>query len=354
MSEVTRPETQRPEGASSDRAAPLDPLPNQDAAQFAQLFDVSPYPAVVTRLRDHTIMAINQFTSEMFGVSQTEVIGQSVLLYYVDSAGRERLANAVRRYGRADRHRLHVKRQNGETLWVLASARPVTFAGESAALTVFTDITDQLAAEAALRASEQRMVTQSKVLTELTGRDAEGHGDFDVELRSILRAVADTLTVERVSMWRIDGDRRAIRCVSMFVRTAKHFESGPVLLREAAPDYFAALERDRVIASENVLADPRTRELTETYLVPNGIGAMLDIPLRKDAAMTGVLCCEHVGGPREWMIDEQNFAVSSANLIVIAEIDAERRDAVTRLAASELRARHVDDGRSAATTAPDA
>jgi two-component system NtrC family sensor kinase len=91
-----------------------------------------------------------------------------------------------------------------------------------------------------------------------------------------------------------------------------------------------------VIASENALADPRTREFKDSYLVPDGIGAMLDVPLRQDDAMTGVLCCEHIGGPREWMIDEQNFAVSSANLIVIAEIDAARRDAVARLAASDI------------------
>jgi PAS domain S-box-containing protein len=337
MSELTPPETPTPDSVPSGAGAASNTPRAQDEAQFAQLFDVSPYPAVVTRLRDHTILAINQFTSEMFGVSQAEVIGQSVLAYYVDSAARERLANAVRRYGRADRHRLHVRRQNGEKFWLLASARAVTFAGEPAVLTVFNDITDQLAAEAALRASEQRLVTQSKVLTELTGRDAERRGDFDEELRGILRAVADTLVVERVSMWRVHDQRRAIRCVCMFLRTAKRFESGTVLRREDAPDYFAALERDRVIASENVLADPRTRELKDAYLAPTGIGAMLDIPLRQDDTMQGVLCCEHVGGSREWMMDEQNFALSSANLVVIAEIDAERRDAVARLAASGLR-----------------
>ena len=39
----------------------------------------------------------------------------------------------------------------------------------------------------------------------------------------------------------------------------------------------------------------RTREFRDTYLVPHGIGAMLDIPLRQDNATVGVLCVEHVG-----------------------------------------------------------
>ena len=69
----------------------------------------------------------------------------------------------------------------------------------------------------------------------------------------------------------------------------------------------------------------RTREFKESYLVPNGIGAMLDIPLRRDDEMYGVLCSEHVGGRREWMIDEQNFAMAAANLIVMALTDDELR-----------------------------
>ena len=155
-------------------------------------------------------------------------------------------------------------------------------------------------------------------------------------------------------MWRITADRRAIHCVSMYVRATDTFESGAVLSREAAPDYFDALERDRVIAAENVLIDPRTREFKEAYLVPNGIGAMLDIPLRQDDAMTGVLCSEHVGGPREWLIDEQNFARSSANLIAVAAADEDLRDAAVALARSRSLTQHLLDTAPGAFVAVDA
>src|SRR5262245_54830596 len=308
---------------------------SKDDPGFARLFDVSPYPAVVTKLSDHTILAINQHTSEIFGVAQDAARGQSVLPYYVDPKARERLAEAVRRHGRVDAQRLHVKRASGDPFWVQASARLVKFDNETAVLTVFNDITEQLAAEDALKASEQRLETQSRVLTELTGRHTDRRGSFDDELRDILRAVAHTLEVDRVSMWRIDETRRAIHCVALFHRRMNQFESGAVLPRDAAPDYFDALERDRVIAAENVLTDRRTCEFHDSYLAPNGIGAMLDIPLRQDDSMTGVLCCEHVGGSREWMVDEQNFAASSANLIAVAAIDAELRDAALVLAETE-------------------
>ena len=45
------------------------------ASPFEQLFDISPFPAVVSRLRDQAVIAINQRTSEMFGIPQAEAVG---------------------------------------------------------------------------------------------------------------------------------------------------------------------------------------------------------------------------------------------------------------------------------------
>ena len=316
-------------------ASPVDPErdPNQAAATppaaadagYAQLFDLGPLPAVVTRMADHTIVAVNRAAADLVGVQQRRAIGLSVRLFYADPSARERLVEAIRREGRADNVRLQIGRPLGDRSWVLANSRLLEFGGEPAILTVFHDITDQITAEQALRTSEQRLAIQSRVLTELTGRHADRRGSFDDELREILRATAETLQVARASMWRIDEGRDAITCVCMFHRAEDRFDMGGVLPRETAPDYFTAIERDRVIASEDVLTDPRTREFKESYLVPNGIGAMLDIPLRQNDEMYGVLCSEHVGGRREWMIDEQNFSMAAANLIVMALTDDELR-----------------------------
>ena len=70
---------------------------------------------------------------------------------------------------------------------------------------------------------------------------------------------------------------------------------------------------------------------------------MLDVPLRHDNATVGVLCAEHIGGARAWTVDEQNFAISAANLIVVAIAEEERRSALDRLAESEARARLIVD-----------
>src|SRR4030095_12833501 len=60
-------------------------------------------------------------------------------------------------------------------------------------------------------------------------------------------------------------------------------------------------------------------------------------------ATIGVLCLEHIGAERVWTADEQNFALSLANLIVVAVSDADRREAVERLAQSEARSSLIVD-----------
>lgn len=315
-----------------------------DDGLFFPLFDASPFPAVVTRLRDHLVLAINQRTSDVFGIPQDEAAGRHAPDYYVRPEERRRLAEQVAREGRADHLRFELRRPTGETFWASASSRRVTFGGEPAILTVFSDITDQVIAERILKASEARLVAQSSALTELTARQTDSSGCcFEDRLRGILAASARTLQVERLSLWLMDEDRQAIRCLGLHRHASQSHESGAVIRREDAPSYFEALERDRVIAADDAHADPRTRGFGQAYLGPNRIGAMLDVPLRQDDRMVGVLCAEHVGSPRAWTVDEQNFAVSTANLIATALADQERREALARLADSEARARLIVD-----------
>jgi PAS domain S-box-containing protein len=317
---------------------------NADAdGPLARLFDVSPFPAVVSRLRDHVVLAVNQRTSEVVGISQHEAVGVPVTDYYVDPAERHELAQRLRSGGRADGYRTRIKRASGEPLWVVASSRLVTWHDEPAVLTVFHDISDQVAAEASLKASERRLVEQSDALTDLTARYTKPEERLEDRLRSILEISARALHVERLGLWRFDDERASIICSGLFRTTADEYDCGTVLRREAAPRYFDALERERVIAAADALTDPRTSEFRDTYLVPNGIGAMLDVPLRHDNATVGVLCAEHCGGLRAWTVDEQNFAISVANLVVVAIAEEERRSALASLAESEARARLIVD-----------
>jgi PAS domain S-box-containing protein len=143
-------------------------------------------------------------------------------------------------------------------------------------------------------------------------------------------------------MWGFVMERTAIQCLDLYEQQRGH-STGQVLLRSDYRTYFEALEKERLIAAGDAHRDPRTAQFSEPYLKRFGIGAMLDVPMRQNDVAIGVLCLEHVGDARNWTADEQNFALSLANLIVVALSDAEKKEAVEKLAESEARARLIVD-----------
>src|SRR5688572_15934879 len=97
------------------------------SSPFEQLFDISPFPAVISRLSDNSVIAINKRNSEMFGISHADAVGLKTTDYYADIAHRERLREPLEKTGRADEVLLHLKKPNGETFWAKACARLITW-----------------------------------------------------------------------------------------------------------------------------------------------------------------------------------------------------------------------------------
>jgi hypothetical protein len=143
-------------------------------------------------------------------------------------------------------------------------------------------------------------------------------GDVGETVRRVNEAAAATIAVERVSVWLLDDERTKITCVDLFERTpARHSAGAELLEREYAP-YFAAMRSERTIAAHDAHNDPRTACFSKSYLAPNGINSMLDVPIWFRDTMAGVVCHEHVGPVRTWNADEETFAYLMANFVALA------------------------------------
>jgi hypothetical protein len=118
---------------------------------------------------------------------------------------------------------------------VLASFRIVTWRDEPAVFTIFYDISEQLAAEAALDASERRLVAQSDALTSLTARYTNPGEPFGERLLSILEIAARALQVERLSMWRFEDQGSSIHCVGLYRRAGEQSNRGPRFIVSRLP-----------------------------------------------------------------------------------------------------------------------
>ncbi|MDC4204251.1 MAG: MEDS domain-containing protein [Candidatus Manganitrophus sp.] len=204
------------------------------------------------------------------------------------------------------------------------------------------DITERKRMEETLRESENRLRRQNRVLASLARNQVET-ADIKTSLQEITEASAQTLEVERVSIWLYNEDRSQIHSLDLYERSLYRHSAGSELRAEMYPSYFEALELERIIPAHDAHTDPRTREFSESYLTPFGITSMLDAPIWLNGKMVGVVCHEHVGPPRRWTAEEQNFAASIADITALAIETAERRRAEEALNASQSRYKGLVD-----------
>jgi len=192
---------------------------------------------------------------------------------------------------------------------------------------VWRDITERKRAEASLKASERRLQIQSSALLELATNPKLTSGNFTAAVQEMTEVAARTLEVERVSIWLYNPEKTGITCLDLYETKQNKHSSGMELLVVDYPEYFQALQTERILAVHNVQTDDRTKELLASYLLPLGIISMLDTPIRLGGKMIGVICHEHTVTPRYWTLDEENFAASLADFVALAMEGAERRRA---------------------------
>lgn len=189
--------------------------------------------------------------------------------------------------------------------------------------------------------STRALHDHDRVLVELWRSEALARGDFAATIGALTEAAARALRVERVGIWLYDNTRALLRCADVYEVSRDTHSQGTELTASDYPGYFTALEEERVIDAHDARRDPRTHQLTTSYLVPLRIVSMLDAPISVGGRMVGVICHEHVGRRRQWSDSEQRFARSLADLVALASEAAERVRATQALKQSEARFRSM-------------
>lgn len=139
----------------------------------------------------------------------------------------------------------------------------------------------------------------------------------------ILASAAQGLKVNRVSIWKFEDD--LLICNLLYNHDKQDFLPQFDLNKQQFPNYFEALQKGIVIAIEKAQYDPITKDLLDFYLQPLNIISMMDIPIREEGVLKGVLCCEMVGQGRAWSEKDISFARSIADILSLFTEEFKRR-----------------------------
>lgn len=160
-----------------------------------------------------------------------------------------------------------------------------------------------------------RLQLQHQALVRLATTESKAH-NLHSSIREILETAAHTLDIDRASLWVFEDNCSRMRCLDFYEKHSNAHSSGFELTAANAPSYFKALQTSRVITLHDLAQSQFSQELA--YLLERGVTSSIDSPVRLQGTLAAVVCLRHVGEPRRWSTDEQNFAASIADMAAIA------------------------------------
>jgi PAS domain S-box-containing protein len=277
------------------------------------------YPVYVLD-RDHRFTLVNDSICRFIGSAREQILGKTPRDFFnkEDSAFHWEMTESVFMTHVSREDEVTITRPDGlKCILISTSSIYTDTTGREFMVGVIQDITERK------RAEELVLKTQLALL-QIAKRPV---ADYDDYLSEIIEIVAKTLDIGRVGIWWFSTDQSEIICADLYDRKSGLHSSGDRLQRSDFPRYFRALEENRTLAAEDARTDERTAEFTASYLVPNGITSMMDIPIRRNGVIIGIICHEDRGTQKKWDLIEQDFSASVSEYIISALESQERKKA---------------------------
>jgi PAS domain S-box-containing protein len=228
-----------------------------------------------------------------------------------------------------NRHRVNLK--DGRMIWVEGEATPETQPDGSILWHGYVhDVTEDVHREEANKARAVRMTSQRNLISQLMFDDSVVNSPLDAALDIVTSRLANQMDVDRVSVWLLSDDQATFHREVLYDRTGTDATKSQYRTADI-PSYVQALRNDGQVDADDVMNDPRTKELITDDLLPNRIHSLLDSAIQQDGRLIGVVCVESRGAIRTWQSDEKTFLTTISTLVSQLYTNAERKKAVEEL-----------------------
>ena len=299
---------------------------NSERTLLREVLDLDP-SLIFAKDREGRFTLANRAVASIYGVTPPELVGRTDADFNPDGVEIEHFRADDLEVMNTLRPMLieqePVTSPDGGTRWFQTIKIPIVSddGRADAVLGVSSDITARKEAEDILKRRSEQLLKHHTALRDLA---LTGPTDLPTALERILRTAARTLEVERAGVWLLDGDRTALRAECVFDRGMILDEPAQMFPASDHPEYFRALNDERVVAIENAPADSRTRTFAAGYLNELALASLLDVAVLSHGTMIGVVCHEHRGDHRVFTLEEKDFAASIADVVSLVLEESKR------------------------------
>lgn len=162
-------------------------------------------------------------------------------------------------------------------------------------------------------------------------------GDIDKIMIEFAQRLLTIFRIERMGVWLFNPQRDAIISMGEYELRTKKFSKGTLLSEANYPSYFQAISENEILLIENIYTNPITIELTIDYSLPNEIISLMDIPMRIDGEVIGVMCFEKTGIKERIFSEREQFFALSVAAILASSLEARKRRALQVILNQELK-----------------
>lgn len=138
--------------------------------RFRKIVETIPFPVMLSRKSDSTLLYVNQRAVELFGETILQAVGSKTYDFYFNPAQRALLLEELLATGRVRDRELHLVLPDGRSVWGLVSVQPTFFGQEEVLLSSLNDVTQYKQTGAALQAGEERYRRLTENMTDMVNQ----------------------------------------------------------------------------------------------------------------------------------------------------------------------------------------
>ncbi|MEB3292093.1 MAG: PAS domain S-box protein, partial [Synechococcales bacterium] len=266
---------------------------------YRRIFETVQEGLTIIDLNTGVVLEANPSCCAMHGRSYEEMIGLMAQEFiHPDSLPLfQQFAEALHRGEKYHTEALDL-RKDGTVFDVEVTGVSIWYEGRYCALSIVRDISDRKRAEQQLEAQAQR----EHLLNRLTNK-IRNTLDFNNILETTLKEIWQLVQADRCSFSWYYADEEA-----PYLDTIKqtHAESIPNSLGRHSAKHLSAISNYVMMQKvlEIVDADQVKDQTLQKIMKQWGMRSLLAIPMETRSGMIGVITCEHLTQPRDWIEDE--------------------------------------------------